>query len=94
MKHIVITIALLMLHGPAWADDYGDYRDTRTLNIPAAGLEQFKVDVGAIATLGKKKARNNSGAAMYWNKKRRNPSQRAKLGATRAIATHAISFGV
>lgn len=47
MKHVVLTVALLMLHGPAWAEAYGDYRDTRTLNIPAAGLEHFKVDVGA-----------------------------------------------
>jgi hypothetical protein len=47
MKPFILSIALLFLIGPAGASDYGDYRDTRTLNLPTAGLEQFKVDVGA-----------------------------------------------
>ncbi len=47
MKSLILSIALLVLTVPVWANDYGDYRDTRTLSLPAAGLEQFKVDVGA-----------------------------------------------
>ena len=47
MKSLILSIALLVLAVPAWANDYGDYRDTRTLNLPTGGLEQFKVDVGA-----------------------------------------------
>lgn len=47
MKPLILSIALFLLTGSVWASDYGDYKDTKTLNVPAAGLDQFKVDVGA-----------------------------------------------
>ena len=47
MKPAILCVALLVVAGPVQSSDYGEYRDTKTLSLPTAGLEQFKVDVGA-----------------------------------------------